>query len=86
MTWGLRVYAAALTITATFLTTGVHAEPINWGKRLRALYEEDWDAQMRDYPTWASPLGDHRFDHLLEDASLAAQQRREQRLTALVEE
>jgi len=37
--------------------------------RLAALLDEHWDATMAASPTWATQLGDHRFDDRLEDPS-----------------
>lgn len=45
---------------------GVHAPA------LAALVQEHWDATMRRWPTWASDLGDHRYDALVGDVSLEA--------------
>lgn len=57
---------------------------------LRAVVGEHWDATMARYPTWASRLGDHRFDDRLFDPSTEARRawlRRQQqwalRLSAL---
>jgi uncharacterized protein (DUF885 family) len=36
---------------------------------LSALLVEHWEAQMEASPTWATELGDHRFDHRLGDSS-----------------
>jgi uncharacterized protein (DUF885 family) len=40
--------------------------------RLADLLVRDWDETMRQYPTWATTLGDHRFDDRLDDNSEAA--------------
>lgn len=39
---------------------------------LAALLEEHWEATMAHSPTWATDLGDHRFDDRVPDASLEA--------------
>src|SRR5690349_21706973 len=39
---------------------------------LRSLLEDHWEAAMRRSPTWATALGDHRYDDQLPDASPAA--------------
>jgi len=41
-------------------------------KRLHALFDERWEAQMQRYPEWASYLGDMRYGDRLQDASPAA--------------
>lgn len=39
---------------------------------LRALLHDHWEAAMARWPTWASRLGDHRWDDRLEERSPAA--------------
>jgi uncharacterized protein (DUF885 family) len=39
---------------------------------LRALLAEHWDVEMRRWPTWATTLGDHRFDDRMREDDLAA--------------
>ncbi|MCA9571536.1 MAG: DUF885 domain-containing protein, partial [Myxococcales bacterium] len=41
--------------------------------RLAALLGEHWDGMMRRFPTWATALGDHRFDGDAPDSSAAAE-------------
>ena len=41
---------------------------------LRGLLLDHWDAQMARYPTWASELGDRRFDGLVYDPSAEARE------------
>ena len=43
---------------------------------LRALADRFWDDYLETYPTWATVIGDRRFDDRLEDASPAANQAR----------
>ncbi|MCF8167917.1 MAG: DUF885 domain-containing protein [Rhodoferax sp.] len=45
-------------------------------RTLHAMFERVWEENMREFPSWATWMGDHRFDDRLEDASLAAQNRR----------
>ena len=40
------------------------------------MFDRVWDEAMREYPGWATWVGDHRFDDRMDDASLAAQDRR----------
>lgn len=44
--------------------------------RLHALFDTDWDYWQAEEPTWASHLGDKRYNDRWPDVSLAAQQRR----------
>ncbi|HEY1585736.1 MAG TPA: DUF885 family protein, partial [Polyangia bacterium] len=45
-------------------------------KRFAAFLDEDWEWQMREFPTWATLVGDSRYDDKLPDYSLAAIERR----------
>ncbi|MBI5866853.1 MAG: DUF885 domain-containing protein [candidate division Zixibacteria bacterium] len=50
---------------------------IGWFKMSSAetpneLFNDYWEFQMRQSPTWATELGDHRYDSLLPDMSLEA--------------
>lgn len=47
---------------------------------LDSLFADYWEFQMRQSPMWATYLGDHRYDSLLPDASLAAVQAEEKAL------
>jgi uncharacterized protein (DUF885 family) len=46
-------------------------------KALYTLFDEEWETGLRESPTWASSIGDRRYDARWDDVSLAAQTRRE---------
>src|SRR5262245_18924867 len=43
---------------------------------LRTLVEADWEWRVREFPIYATAVGDTRYDHLWGDVSLAAHERR----------
>jgi len=43
--------------------------------RLASLFDDYWQSYLREYPTYATYLGDHRYDSLLTDYSEAAHAR-----------
>jgi uncharacterized protein (DUF885 family) len=50
------------------------------GKRLHELFAQEWEANMREHPTWASQLGDRRYNDKWTDLSTQAIERRHQRI------
>ncbi|AKU94319.1 hypothetical protein AKJ09_00983 [Labilithrix luteola] len=53
------------------------AAPNETTRALHALFDEEWEYGLRASPTWASTLGDRRFDALWDDVSLGAVARNE---------
>ena len=69
-----RSWAAAV-LAAVFLLQGARAadsiDPAET-RRLHALFDARWEAQMKTYPEWATYVGDHRYGDRLNDASREA--------------
>lgn len=55
---------------------GVSTCAVSAGERLQSLLEREWQYQLRENPTYATYLGDKRFNHLWPDLSPAAIERR----------
>ncbi len=48
----------------------------NPGRQLHTLFDEEWEWTMREYPTFASSLGDRRYNDQWTDVSIEANERR----------
>jgi uncharacterized protein (DUF885 family) len=60
------------------LAQPVFAQPSSAGAKLQAVFDAEWEYGLREAPTWASHLGDKRYNDRWSDVSLAALQRRHQ--------
>lgn len=82
---------AAFALFVLLMTFATHARAQSASdnaatKSLRALFETDWEWRMREFPTFASRLGDRRYNDHWDDVSLSAIERRHQHtLDALAE-
>jgi len=65
----------ALLLAAFCLSWMACSKPSDTG-RLHSLFDREWEWRLRDDPEFATTVGDHRFDDLLTDVSLAAEARR----------
>ena len=71
---------AHATALAALLALALHAAPVRAVEppdpaqtaRLNALFDAEWEADMRRYPEWATYVGDHRYGDRLYDATPAA--------------
>ena len=68
----LRLRCAAFYLVCLCLTAAPSRAADSAGKMLTDFLATEWDYTMAQNPTWASSLGDHRFDDRWEDQSLAA--------------
>ena len=73
----LAVSACATTPVASPAAASVSAAP-DEDARLAALLQEDWQWRLRENPTFATHLGDSRYDDRLTDLSFEAIARRDQ--------
>lgn len=60
----------------SLLPSPAHAQDA--GQQLHKLFESQWQRTLRESPTWASDLGDRRYNRLWSDASLKATQQSHQ--------
>lgn len=54
--------------------------------QLHALFEAEWEWAMREFPTWASRLGDRRYNRLWPDVGLDAWRRRYEHRKAVLQQ
>ena len=77
------IMARRITLALTFVALAVTAllgscaqTTADQGSKLHAMFDEYWKEQMRESPTWATYLGNKKYDSLLTDISGQARERR----------
>lgn len=82
----MRSRAKCLVLSLLAAAVVLQAAPVGAQRRaagapaaaLKQLFEEEWEWTMREFPTFASSLGDRRYNDRLTDVSLAAAARRDE--------
>jgi len=76
---------ALILCAVAFATAGIHAAD-DASANLHAIFDREWEYTMKESPTWASSLGDRRWNDQWDDVGEPAVQRREQHAKALLVE
>jgi uncharacterized protein (DUF885 family) len=72
----LRALVLLVTLVSLAPARAAPTAPSAEGKRFHTLLDEEWDWDLREFPTFATLVGDPRYDDKLEDMSVAAIERR----------
>ena len=80
------IFAARLALAAAFLAPLGFTQQLDDADRLRRLFDEEWERVLRESPTFASFLGDKRYNGEWEDASIEAIERSQARDREVLEE
>src|SRR3954469_9250414 len=73
-------------ITILLLVFSVSAAPQSPSEKLRDLFKREWEWTMEQSPTWASEMGDRRWNDRWPDISLDASAKRDQHRKGVVKE
>jgi uncharacterized protein (DUF885 family) len=74
-----------LLFASLFSASDLSAQEADEAKKLDTLFEEEWEWTMRESPTWASDLGDLRYNTRWGDESLDAYKRRDEHRKEVLE-
>ncbi len=77
---------AAVAIAAIGLCATARADEADASTRLHALFDDEWEHTLREYPEFASRLGDKRYNDRWTDVSLDAYARRHEHNQRVLEE
>ncbi len=75
-----------LLLTAACLCLIVSAHAADAETSFHALLDREWEWNMQQWPTWASSLGDRRWNDRWDDVSLATQEAQQKHREGLLEE
>lgn len=71
MRWIFTLFSVAIT-AGILSSTETRAADKTPGERLQALFDTEWEYTLKEYPTFASSLGDLRYNKRWPDVSLSA--------------
>lgn len=72
----MRLFLSILFVTAVSLIVSAASTWADESAELKQLLDDSWEFGLRESPTFATHVGDHRFDDQLSHDSIADQQRR----------
>ena len=80
----LSLPAVSLLVIAVAVSLSAQAPPSDAGRRLHALFDQEWEWELQQSPTSASALGDKRWNDRWDDLSIAALDARQAHRTSVL--
>jgi uncharacterized protein (DUF885 family) len=80
------ILACCLAAASCAVAPPAATDETDYGARLHALFQRDWEYRLQENPTFASHLGDLRYNHLWRDLSPEAIERRHRHARDLLAE
>ena len=80
----LSLPAVSLLVVAVAVSLSAQAPPSDAGRRLHALFDQEWEWELQQSPTSASALGDKRWNDRWDDLSIAALDARQAHRTSVL--